>query len=375
MKPITVTLIFEGSALNRDEKVAQNTLSVKKISRHSGEHTFISKTAIRHYLFETLTRNGWKEAAVTSDGKVIQFDIRGDDILTSEELDVFGYMYTPERSQGEKGGAFTRKAPLGITKAVSLEPYLGDMAFYANHHMVARAQAKGYKATPDPYSKEEHESFYRVSFTLDTERIGKDTWILPAEPEVDDNTLNLRLHGKEGGKGKSGGSYAKSITLRHVDPEKGEAETEKGRIRWKPLEGSAGLWEVTFELHEKEKRRRIQDVLKALRNSIVAQSSGEANPLTPLFFLAAPVRVPSPVFHPKIFLDYSERPLRVRGIRDALANGWVASPAYVYVSERFQADIPNQGDTAVQVITDIASSEQWKNWLNKVLNSQESPVS
>ncbi len=372
MKPITVTLIFEGSALNRDEKVSQNTLSVKKISRHSGEHTFISKTAIRHYLFETLIRKGWKEAAVTSDGKVIQFDIRRDDILSSEELDVFGYMYTPGKTDSERGGAFTRKAPLGITKAVSLEPYFGDLAFYANHHMVARAQRKGYEATPDPFSKEEHESFYRVSFTLDTERIGIDEWIIPTEPELDGNILKLHLHGKTSGRGKNAVSHDKPIPIRRADPEKREAETEKGRIRWEPLEGAAGLWKITFELHEEEKRRRVRDVLEALRDGIVAQSSGEANPLTPLFFLAAPVRVPSPVFHPKITLDFSERPIRVRGIRDALANGWVVSPAYVYVSERFQAEIPPvQG---VEIRKDIADRAAWSGWLDEVLKT-EGPAS
>ncbi len=179
MKSITVTLIFEGAALNRDEKVDQNTLSVKRLTRPTGEHTFISKPAIRHYLFETLMRMGWKEARVIADNKVVQFDLLHDDILTSEELDVFGYMFTPAKSDGEKGGALVRKAPLGITKAISLEPYLGDLAFYANHHMVHRARREGMATNPDPYGKEEHMSFYKVSFTIDSARLGTDEWLVP----------------------------------------------------------------------------------------------------------------------------------------------------------------------------------------------------
>jgi len=387
MKPITVTLIFEGAALNRDEKVSGNTLSVKKLSRYSGEHTFISKTAIRYYLFQTLLYLGWKEAAVVVEkgekgkgkgeeeekkkNQVIQFNILEDDILTSGELDVFGYMYTIEKEKGEgkEGRAFTRKAPLGITKAVSLEPYLGDLAFYANHHLVARARKEGWDAQPNPYSKEEHESFYRVSFTLDTERLGRDEWIIHNEPklELDRNTLKLSLDAKTSGKGKDTESLLKTVSFQKPDPQKREVETERGRIWWKPLKDK--LWKVVFELYEEEKRRRVRDVLEALRNGFVAQSSGEANSLTPLFFLAAPVKVPSPVFHPKIYLDFSERPIRVRGIRDALANGWVISPAYVYMHERFQADIPDRVGN-VEVRKDLGDRAAWPEWLDEVLRTK-----
>ncbi|MCS7180103.1 MAG: type I-B CRISPR-associated protein Cas7/Cst2/DevR, partial [bacterium] len=91
MKNITITVIFEGSALNRDEKIGGNILSIKKLKKGNKTISFIGKPAIRHYLFETLKKNyNWKEAKVTSQGEVIQFDIIQDDILTSQELDAFG---------------------------------------------------------------------------------------------------------------------------------------------------------------------------------------------------------------------------------------------------------------------------------------------
>ncbi len=178
LKTITITIIFEGSALNRDEKLAGNILSIKKLRRKDGTYSFISKTAIRHYLFSTLKKSfGWNEAKVclsgSGDKKVVQFDITKDDILKSPELDAFGYMYT---IGGER--AITRKSPIGITKAISLEPYEGDMAFYCNHDLVERAKKDGEDATPNPFSKEEHVSFYKVSFTIDVERLGKDEWIV-----------------------------------------------------------------------------------------------------------------------------------------------------------------------------------------------------
>ena len=56
MKAITVTILFEADALNRDEKFG-NILPIKKLTRGWGEtYPFISRPAIRHYLFVTLNK-------------------------------------------------------------------------------------------------------------------------------------------------------------------------------------------------------------------------------------------------------------------------------------------------------------------------------
>ncbi|MDH7604552.1 MAG: hypothetical protein QHH13_06605, partial [Melioribacter sp.] len=52
IKNITLTMIFEGAALNRDEKIGGNILSIKKMNVNGEIKSFISKVAIRHYLFE-----------------------------------------------------------------------------------------------------------------------------------------------------------------------------------------------------------------------------------------------------------------------------------------------------------------------------------
>ncbi|MBI5807783.1 MAG: type I-B CRISPR-associated protein Cas7/Cst2/DevR [Ignavibacteriales bacterium] len=191
MKNITLTMIFEGSALNRDEKIGGNILSIKKMNVNGEIKSFISKVAIRHYLFETLQKafeDNWRGASVTGQGSVVQFDIAKDDILSNAELDAFGYMYT---ISGEN--SLTRKSPIGITKAVSISNYEQDLAFYANHDLVKRANDQGLNVTPNPYSKEEHNALYKISFTIDSKIFGEDAWIVKSEPILDNDNTKLKI--------------------------------------------------------------------------------------------------------------------------------------------------------------------------------------
>ena len=75
-------------------------------------------------------------------------------------------------------GALTRKSPIGITKAIALSNYNQDLAFYANHNFVHRMQDTGKKANPNPINKEEHSGLFKLSFTLDADMIGKDSWVV-----------------------------------------------------------------------------------------------------------------------------------------------------------------------------------------------------
>jgi len=311
LKNITITIIFEGSALNRDEKLAGNILSIKKLRRKDGTYSFISKTAIRHYLFSTLVRNGWKEAAVclsgSGDKKVVQFDITKDDILTSPELDAFGYMYTigDERS-------ITRKSPIGITKAISLEPYEGDMAFYCNHDLVQRAiKNQGEDATPNPFSKEEHVSFYKVSFTIDVERLGKDEWIVNQGPNFNNNELKLKITLPDG---------KEKIIPNIQQISQDEYKTQNGNIKIKQV---GNKYKIIFELDGSKKKERIKQILEAIRNGLHSQSSGEANSIIPLFMIAGAVKIPSPIFHPYIYLAREDGSYIVCGIQDCLINEWI----------------------------------------------------
>ena len=462
MKNITLTIIFEGSALNRDEKVGGNILSIKKLQKGGKTVSFIGKTAIRHYLFATLNKAfGWKEAKVTPQGEVVQFDITKDDILTSPELDAFGYMYTIR-----EGMSITRKAPVGITKAIGLTEWNGDMAFYCNHDMVNRALKQGEDATPNPFNKEEHLSLYKLSFTIDVERLGRDEWIVEGfsyaqtdkklililqtpkyailkgvkKEEDEEGNIVYKIGEKEiyidgrnaripkdlmestskkkkeeinslkfknnylAGETESGGKKSKKpnievkefeeeenfyifsvskepvydeekrelkieIGLQKIieNVEKGQEENEyKVKIKKKDekefeasikIEEAGNKFKVIFEVSDTEKKKRIEELLTIIKNGFYAQSSGEANTIIPLFIIGAPVKVPSPIFHPYIDLEEirETKSYKVNGISDCLKNNWLAGNVFIMESEKIKVEIKEKEKT----------TEDWNEFLKE----------
>ena len=362
MKNITLTIIFEGSALNRDEKIGGNILSIKKLQIGGKTVSFIGKTAIRHYLFTTLHRIfGWKPAEVIVSGqgekKVVQFDITRNDILTSEELDAFGYMYTIR-----EGMSITRKAPVGITKAIALTEWNGDMAFYCNHDLVNRAIKQGENASPNPFSKEEHLSLYKASLTIDAERLGRDEWIVEEKPKYNSGALEIKI-----------GNNRK----KYENIEKGQKENEYKvkikKVEEKEFEGTIRVEEipnnkyrVIFEISEEEKRKRIKDLLTAIKNGLYAQSSGESNTIIPLFMIAAPVKVPSPIFHPFIQLEEIEKGkiFKVLGISDCLKNSWLDGKLFIMESERIRCEIKEDQKSKV--------TNDWEEFLKECWINNES---
>ncbi|MGB9765834.1 MAG: type I-B CRISPR-associated protein Cas7/Cst2/DevR [Candidatus Saccharicenans sp.] len=329
LKNVTVTIIFDGSALNRDEKIGGNILSIKKLNVNGEVRSFIGKPAIRHYLFETLYHHEkWLPAPVVLRGngeqQTTQFDITKADILIYPELDIFGYMFT---IGGES--SITRKAPLGITKAVSLCPYQGDMAFYANQDLVVRGRLQGLDTNPNLYTKEEHISFYKVSFSIDTQLLGTDVWIISDEPRVENGKLKIKISDKD----------SKEMDGSLVGNNKWQTLT--GEISWEQINNKK--YKLVFKLNVEEKKRRIKAVIETIKSGLYAQSSGEANTIIPIFLIVSAVKVPSPVFHPYIDVRKEDGQWKVVGVGDALNNGWLEKDSdrpivYIQDCDRLKVD-------------------------------------
>lgn len=351
IKNVTVTIIFDGAALNRDEKIGGNILSIKKLNVNGEVRSFIGKPAIRHYLFQTLYKQDpetWRPTPViergSGDKKTLQFDLTRADIITYAELDAFGYMFTIE---GER--SLTRKSPIGITKAISLGSYEADLAFYANHDLVMRRRSEGYpEIMPGLYNKEEHISYYKLSFTIDTEVLGKDVWIL-GKPEPQDGELSIKISESDEKKlkGKLNGTDSWEV---------GENE---GTIKW--IELQQQKYRLIFEVSKAKNRERMRAILEAIKNGLYAQSSGEANSIVPLFLIAGAVKVPSPVFHAFIDVKKENGRWKVVGVSDALKNSWLEKKnsgdpiVYIQDCERLSVD------------RDLRSGkDDWEQFLNDV---------
>jgi CRISPR-associated protein Cst2 len=250
---------------------------------------------MRHYLFETLSKNypnEWKPAncieSGTGEKKVVQFDLQTQNILTHAELDAFGYMFT---ISGQT--SITRKAPVGITKAVALETWEGDMQFNANHDLANRC-----RANPNPVNKEEHKSFFKVSFTIDVEKLGYDEWWIK-DYNYDDTSKKLTL-------------FLSEVLAHTIDAEKEQGEKYKiikdnlkiGQIE---IKNEGQNKKAIFQLEDREKQKRLYQILEVLRNGLIYHSSGENYGIVPQFIIAAGLKLPIPIFHSFVELNSFDR--------------------------------------------------------------------
>lgn len=296
---ITATVVFESSAVNRDEKIAESIQSIKKLVRQEGTFSFMSRAFIRHHLFLALHDfYGWQPAPVVKDNTVLQFGFPNANIVNYPELDLFGFMKTSPST-------VTRKAPIGITKAVSLERWQGDMAFYANHDLVARAVKSGTSAHPNPFSKEEHYSLYKLTFTLDLYRFGKQETVTDVTGSENEDWLNSlekislddvrkkvkRINIEEGWEW-----YA--IPPCQVNSSSASCVECSGYVGVKSLNNEKGG--LLFVVADDEYRKRLKQILTVIADGFSLHSSTESYGTNPLFFVMAALKLPVPLFHSAI---------------------------------------------------------------------------
>ncbi|MEM0325288.1 MAG: type I-B CRISPR-associated protein Cas7/Cst2/DevR [Candidatus Aenigmatarchaeota archaeon] len=336
---ITLTIIFEGMNLNRDEGVGGNIQTLKKLHRGDGlVYTFMSRQALRYAISKKLIEEfGWKETEVTRRGqrdrKTNQFDMSKANIIEYEEMDFFGYMYTIE---GEN--AFVRSAVCRLTPAISLEKFSFDQSFNANHEMVKRAIKCGEEGIPNPWQTEDHLSLYKYSFVIDLDRIGK----------MDDKEKKIVLENEEEAKKFLKGyeeymsAEDKENCSKLIDREYNLTKNGKniGRII---LKNKTEI-EIEVNLPVEEKIKRIVDFLKAIK-TLSRGIQGNINSLAPLFVIGGIISSKTPLAHPLVELIPGTSRKLNKGMIDYAEKILMDSSVVIKTNECFKIQNGNQEDT------------------------------
>lgn len=177
---LTITMIFKAQSLNYGEGIG-NISELKKFSRGDGSvYTFASRQAIR-YDIARLGHNmfDWNLEVVDKSKGTVQF--RDDlTIADSEEMDLFGYMKTVKK---EEGNSLIRSAAVRLSNAISLEDYKSDIEFLNNKGLADRINE-----FPNLANIEQHFSYYTYTITIDLNKVGVDETI-----ELDSTTRATRV--------------------------------------------------------------------------------------------------------------------------------------------------------------------------------------
>jgi len=186
---IVMDIVFYGGSLNYDQGTG-NYQELKKITKWDGrQYTLVSRYALRYSILETAkTMNMWNIAnaeklqlAGERDKKVIQPSaeiLLSGEILNYPEFDLFGYLITTTTPQN------FRTAPVKISHAVSMTPFNYDALFNANIGLANRMMAKHGRMEPNPFTAEEHVTFYQYTVVVDLDNIGKIEVYLQNEGEI-----------------------------------------------------------------------------------------------------------------------------------------------------------------------------------------------
>ena len=182
-KGLTITMIVKAQSLNYGEGIG-NIAELKKLSRGNGNvYTFASRQALRYDIVRLGNEMfGWNLETVDKSKGTVQFK-DNITIKESEEMDLFGYMKTAKKTEGDKGGSNIRSAAVRLSHAISLEEYKSDMEFLNNKGLADRIDEH-----PNLANIEQHLSYYTYTITIDIEKIGIDGSI-----EIENKTKAKRI--------------------------------------------------------------------------------------------------------------------------------------------------------------------------------------
>lgn len=171
-----------GTASNNRGETDGNTTTLQKLIWKSNLHTTVSAEAIRFALRRLFVEQG--ESTNRKWDSVRQENVWNDpefnDWQSFIDDDLLGYMRADAAKDEAKAGSATiRRAPLEITRAVSLTPWHGDVCFNAASPGATPSAAKNKKDSeskkqnPVPYGTEMHATRYQYGIALTPEKLAK----------------------------------------------------------------------------------------------------------------------------------------------------------------------------------------------------------
>ncbi len=251
---IVMDIVFYGNSLNYDQGTG-NYQELKKITKWDGrQYTLVSRYALRYSLLDTARKMGlWNIA----DGSKLQRAGEGDqtviqpsdkillsgEILKYPEFDLFGYLITTTSPQN------FRESPVKISHAVSLTPFSYDALFNANIGLANRMRRTTGGMDPNPFTAEEHETYYQYTIVVNLDAIGKiDIYLAKNEP-VEWDFLKII---------KEGGGVA--FEIKYKKDKKGK---ERDPLKFKYQGNSnVSLTKIIVPYDEKSKKIEYSDELK-----------------------------------------------------------------------------------------------------------------
>ncbi|NYB25946.1 MAG: type I-B CRISPR-associated protein Cas7/Cst2/DevR [Methanobacteriaceae archaeon] len=295
-KYIVMDIVFYGNSLNYDQG-SGNYQELKKLTKWDGQqYSLVSRYALRFSLLETAKNIGlWNLAegsnlttAGSGDKKVIQpaaeFLLSGE-ILGYPEFDLFGYLITDTQPQN------FRTAPVKINHAVSMTPFNYDALFNANIGLANRMRKQFGDMKPNPFTAEEHETFYQYTIVINADNVGSIESYLAKKIKdggKDKTMSNVQLKQNETNLinfeiSYGTGNTKKTIDFTHNNEKEPKTTISKMVLPFKEeddkvkIEGlqnpeiieyneNLGAMIIQYQIDEKAKKKRIEDLLKSILN-------------------------------------------------------------------------------------------------------------
>ena len=179
-----IVLTHEGTFSNNRGENEGNTNTLQKVIRNGDLFSTVSAEAIRYAL-----RDGWQQAGETLNRKTL--DHRAVEYTDREfgagkwsnhlDDDVLGFMHA-------KNDTVSRRAPLEVTRAISVTPWTGETI----HNFASPGSNPAVTSgDPIPYSVEVHHTRYQFGFALTPDSLGRESNNLKSAHDNDEKIRRI----------------------------------------------------------------------------------------------------------------------------------------------------------------------------------------